>query len=142
MSLWALASSLVGGLGLFLLGMTMMTDGLKLAAGPALTLLHNAFVQHTGALLALCDPQAPHPGTVALDAASAQMEAAYEELKSALLAAGAVGGARLSSMEEALRRYSALLRAAQQATKARRRCQRRDSPWTEAAAIGQRAGGT
>lgn len=27
---------LVGGLGLFLLGMTMMTDGLKLAAGPAL----------------------------------------------------------------------------------------------------------
>lgn len=36
MSLWTQLSSLAGGLGLFLLGMTMMTDGLKLAAGPAL----------------------------------------------------------------------------------------------------------
>ena len=35
LSLEALAA-LAGGLGLFLLGMTMMTDGLKLAAGPAL----------------------------------------------------------------------------------------------------------
>ena len=33
---WALISSLVGGLGLFLLGMGMMTDGLKLAGGYAL----------------------------------------------------------------------------------------------------------
>lgn len=89
--------------------------------GPTLTRLHNAFVQHTAGLLALCDPQAPEPGTVALDAASQQMEATYEDLKSALLAAGAAGGARLSSVEEALRRYSALRRAAQQACKARRR---------------------
>lgn len=36
MSLWALSTNLAGGLGLFLLGMSMMTDGLKLAAGPAL----------------------------------------------------------------------------------------------------------
>lgn len=36
MSLWTLSTSLAGGLGLFLLGMSMMTDGLKLAAGPAL----------------------------------------------------------------------------------------------------------
>lgn len=36
MSLWALGNGLAGGLGLFLLGMTMMTDGLKLAAGPSL----------------------------------------------------------------------------------------------------------
>lgn len=33
---WTLISSLVGGLGLFLLGMGMMTDGLKLAGGYAL----------------------------------------------------------------------------------------------------------
>ncbi len=32
---WALAAGLAGGIGLFLLGMTMMTDGLKLAAGSA-----------------------------------------------------------------------------------------------------------
>ena len=31
-----MAATLAGGLGLFLLGMTMMTDGLRLAAGPAL----------------------------------------------------------------------------------------------------------
>ncbi len=33
---WDLLASLAGGVGLFLLGMTMMTDGLRLAAGPAL----------------------------------------------------------------------------------------------------------
>lgn len=33
---FALLGSFIGGLGLFLLGMRMMTDGLKLAAGPAL----------------------------------------------------------------------------------------------------------
>ena len=33
---WGMLSRLLGGLGLFLLGMGMMTDGLKLAAGPAL----------------------------------------------------------------------------------------------------------
>ncbi|MCB1982800.1 MAG: Na/Pi symporter, partial [Rhodoferax sp.] len=33
---WTMVATLAGGLGLFLLGMTMMTDGLKLAAGPAL----------------------------------------------------------------------------------------------------------
>lgn len=91
------------------------------ADGPTLTRLHSAFAQDTAALLALCDPQVPEPETLTLDAASERMEAAYEDLKSALLAAGAAGGARLSSMEEALRRYSALRRAAQQATKARRR---------------------
>ena len=36
MSLWALSTNLAGGLGIFLLGMSMMTDGLKMAAGPAL----------------------------------------------------------------------------------------------------------
>lgn len=36
MNIWTMVATLTGGLGLFLLGMTMMTDGLKLAAGPAL----------------------------------------------------------------------------------------------------------
>ncbi|MGJ2409034.1 Na/Pi symporter, partial [Salmonella enterica subsp. enterica serovar Paratyphi A] len=36
MSVWEMLANVVGGLGLFLLGMTMMTDGLRLAAGPAL----------------------------------------------------------------------------------------------------------
>lgn len=36
MNVWTMVATLTGGLGLFLLGMTMMTDGLKLAAGPAL----------------------------------------------------------------------------------------------------------
>jgi len=36
MSAWATGSGLLGGIGLFLLGMGLMTDGLKLAAGSAL----------------------------------------------------------------------------------------------------------
>jgi len=36
MSLWNSVATFLGGLGVFLLGMAMMTDGLKLAAGPAL----------------------------------------------------------------------------------------------------------
>ena len=36
MSIWAVAATLAGGIGLFLLGMTMMSDGLRLAAGPSL----------------------------------------------------------------------------------------------------------
>jgi phosphate:Na+ symporter len=38
MSAWITAGGLLGGIGLFLLGMGLMTDGLKLAAGPALAL--------------------------------------------------------------------------------------------------------
>jgi phosphate:Na+ symporter len=36
MNTWATAGGLLGGIGLFLLGMGLMTEGLKLAAGPAL----------------------------------------------------------------------------------------------------------
>ena len=36
MSAWEIGGGVAGGIGLFLLGMSMMTDGLKLAAGPAL----------------------------------------------------------------------------------------------------------
>ena len=63
-----------------------------------------------------------------MDAAASQMETAYETLKASLLAAGALGGTRLSDMEEALRRYSAIRRAAQQATKARRRWPAPEAP--------------
>ena len=35
----AMLAHFLGGIGLFLLGMTLMTDGLKLAAGPALETL-------------------------------------------------------------------------------------------------------
>lgn len=44
MNLWSSLGPLVGGLGLFLLGMGMMTDGLKLVAGPA---LHHILSQST-----------------------------------------------------------------------------------------------
>ncbi|MDP1566458.1 MAG: hypothetical protein Q8L91_09395, partial [Polaromonas sp.] len=80
---------------------------------------HDRFVQSADALLALCDPQAEEPP--ALDAAALDMEDAYEALKVGLLAAVAAGYARFAEAEDALRRYSALRRAAQQATKARRR---------------------
>ena len=48
------------------------------------------------------------------------MESTYQALKAALLDAGAAGGLRIATMETALRRYSALRRAAQQAVKAAR----------------------
>ncbi len=44
MNLWTSTGLLAGGLGLFLLGMGMMTDGLKLVAGPA---LRNVLTQAT-----------------------------------------------------------------------------------------------
>ena len=77
------------------------------------------------ALLALCDPtlggadaERPWPPLQAT-------ETAYQELKSALIAAGAAGGVHVSDMEAALRRYSAMRRAVQQAAKAQRRADRR-----------------
>ena len=79
---------------------------------------HALFVQRSDALLALCDPLPGPPDPVAVEAAEISMEAAYDPLKVALLAAGASGALRLVAMEEALRRYSALRRAAQQAAKA------------------------
>ena len=44
MNLWTSLGLLAGGLGLFLIGMGMMTDGLKLVAGPA---LHNILTKAT-----------------------------------------------------------------------------------------------
>lgn len=77
---------------------------------------HADFVACTEALLLACDGGGSEPDT-------RDMEAAYESLKAALLHAGAAGRLPLASMEEALRRYSALRRGTQQAVKARRRHQ-------------------
>ncbi|MFN4117222.1 Na/Pi cotransporter family protein [Acidovorax sp.] len=80
--------------------------------------LHAAFVQQTDALLALCDPLAGAGAAPLLAAHAAAMELAYQDLKAALLAAGAQGALRLTAMEDTLRRLSALRHAAQQAVKA------------------------
>jgi phosphate:Na+ symporter len=78
------------------------------------------FRDATDTLLRGCDP-AGTPQAAVLDADRARMEARYEDLKVQLLAAGADGGLPLVDMEQALRRCSALRRAAQQLHKARRR---------------------
>lgn len=83
--------------------------------------LHAAFVQQTDALLALCDPLDNTPSPALLSAHAQAMELAYQDLKAALLAAGAQGQLRLVAMEDTLRRLSALRHAAQQAVKARTR---------------------
>ncbi len=80
-----------------------------------------AFAGSADALLARCDPTLPAPLGGETDAALGAMEAHYEELKAALLAAGADGRLRLTDMEQSLRRCSALRRAAQQAAKSRQR---------------------
>lgn len=82
---------------------------------------HAAFVQQTDALLALCDPLDNTPSPALLSAHAQAMELAYQDLKAALLAAGAQGQLRLLAMEDTLRRLSALRHAAQQAVKARTR---------------------
>jgi phosphate:Na+ symporter len=89
--------------------------------GDVLEPLHAGFVQQADALLALCDPENADADGPAIDAASAATEAAYQRLKAAWLGAGAAGVVRLSSMESALRRLSAVRVMAQQAVKARTR---------------------
>jgi phosphate:Na+ symporter len=103
------------------------------ATGPAVDLPHVAFVQRADALLALCDPTLGEADATAIANALQATEAAYQELKSALLAAGAAGGVHVSDMETALRRYSAMRRAVQQAAKARQ---------TPASRTAQEAGST
>ena len=91
------------------------------AGGTGLAQAQSLFARRADDLFALCDPQQgePSPGmaAVALD----DMEQAYQALKAALLAAGADGQLLLAAMEETLRHYSALRRAAQQMVKASRR---------------------
>ena len=105
---------------------TAAEQALAAAALPALGLadarlaaVEAAFVAATDTLLQRCDPAAPSD-VAGLDADLRTMESRYEDLKSALLAAGAARLA-LTAMEQALRRCSALRRAAQQLHKSRRR---------------------
>ncbi len=79
-----------------------------------------AFAEAADALLRRCDPTGSTE-VADLDADLATMEARYEDLKAQLLAAGADARLALTEMEQALRRGSALRRAAQQLAKARRR---------------------
>lgn len=86
---------------------------------PGLRAAQDHFLQCCRDLL----PQAGLPEAVAPAAATASevdMEAAYEALKASWLAAGAAGRLPLATMEDALRRHSALRRALQQTLKARR----------------------
>lgn len=89
-------------------------------ADPGLARAAGAFVEATNALLLLCDPSEPS-NVASLDANLGTMEASYEDLKADLLAAGADARLALIDMEQALRRCSALRRAAQQLGKSRRR---------------------
>jgi len=80
-----------------------------------------AFAEAVSALLDRCaSPQLPE-GVDALEGDLLKVNASYEVLKAALLNTGASGDLGLSDMERALRRFSALRRACQQAAKACRR---------------------
>jgi phosphate:Na+ symporter len=77
-----------------------------------------AFIAATEALLARCEPDSLLDGS-GLEADTNRMNARYEDLKVDLLTAGADGRLDLPDMEIALRRFSALRRAAQQLQKSR-----------------------
>ena len=79
-----------------------------------------AFVAAATGLLARWSPTGAAVA-VDVDTELENMEARYEELKAALLAAGADARLALTEMERALRRCSALRRATQQLEKSRRR---------------------
>jgi phosphate:Na+ symporter len=79
-----------------------------------------AFVEATSSLLLQVDPTEP-VNVVVLDTHLRTMEARYQDLKADLLAGGADARLALTEMEQALRRCSALRRAAQQLHKSRRR---------------------
>ncbi len=91
-----------------------------IAADARLAAAAVAFVEATSPLLLQCDPTEP-PNVARLDTDLGTMEARYEDLKADLLAAGADARLALTDMEQALRRCSALRRAAQQLHKSRRR---------------------
>jgi phosphate:Na+ symporter len=86
-----------------------------------------AFVAAATALLARFEPAEP-PHAAVLDTDMGTMEARYENLKAALLAAGADARLALGGMEQALRRASALRRAVQQLHKSRRRLANGENP--------------
>lgn len=85
-----------------------------------LTSAGRAFAEAAAALLSGWDPDRS-TDAARTDAALSAMEAGYEDLKAALLSAGAGSRLSLTAMEQALRRSSALRRAVQQVHKAQRR---------------------
>jgi phosphate:Na+ symporter len=87
-------------------------------AGTAIAAAHATFVQWADALLASCDPTLGQADAAAVGNALQAAEDAYQDLKAALLVAGAAGGVHVGEMESTLRRYSAMRRAVQQAAKA------------------------
>ncbi|MDZ4399056.1 Na/Pi symporter [Hydrogenophaga sp.] len=87
----------------------------------------SAFAGAAGALLSAWDPDTS-ADAARPDAALRAMEAGYEDLKAALLSAGADSRLSLTEMEQALRRSSALRRAVQQVHKAQRRLSREREP--------------
>jgi phosphate:Na+ symporter len=89
---------------------------LSSATGASWAEAHRRFTLTTGALLDRAGAPEPSHRPEADEQA-----VAYETLKSALLTAGARGELPLAEMEQALRRCSALRRAAQQAVKAQQR---------------------
>ena len=91
-----------------------------MAADARLAAAAVAFAEATRSLLLQCDPTEP-PNVATLDSHLGTMEARYEDLKAELLAGGADARLALTEMEQALRRSSALRRAAQQLHKSRRR---------------------
>ncbi len=94
---------------------------LQATSGAAWAEAHRRFTLATGSLLDQAErPQPPTP-RAGRPADDEDQAAAYEELKSSLLTAGARGELPLAEMEQALRRCSALRRAAQQAVKAQQR---------------------
>ncbi len=89
--------------------------------GKQLAEIHAALTREADRLLALCDPAGAPAAAAAVDDALGALERVYQALKAGLLDSGATGSARLTEMDDALRRYSALRRATQQAVKAWRR---------------------
>lgn len=83
-----------------------------------LTDLHTALMQAADRLFVLSDPAGAPASADELEEAAGAMETAYQAIKAGLLDSGAIGSARLTEMDDALRRYSALRRATQQAVKA------------------------
>jgi phosphate:Na+ symporter len=94
---------------------------LQAVTGAAWADAHRRFTLATGALLDQADRPLQNTPAEGHRPDTDDQAAAYEDLKSALLAAGARGELPLADMEQALRRCSALRRAAQQAVKARQR---------------------
>jgi phosphate:Na+ symporter len=97
--------------------------GAPAPGGDGVAQVHSAFVDAAMALVDATGHQASADGAAgALPPAEAMaaMETAYEKLKSELLAAGAAGRLPLATMEDALRRGSAVRRSLQQLAKAAR----------------------